>query len=227
MNKLFSTLKTVLTYLILFKVLAMIIGCSPVGRSTSSATITPPPAPICTTCNPLPQPPADPVTINPPIPVLTPPAGLLCNLYDLSLSPPSMLPNFEPEASQAALNQGESVGPSIATWLMAEVIDFTTANAMQAGSGYSLETNYAMDCKGLFTASDTDIYDLSLNSDDGSQLLIDGASIILNDELHSAKSVSATVAITKGVHTVELQYFQGPGVAVLQLYSNLPMNFHQ
>jgi hypothetical protein len=108
---------------------------------------------------------------------------------------------------------------------MTEQINFSTQAAMLAGSGSTLTTWYALDCTGVFNVPATQVYNLTLNSDDGSQLLIDGVSIIDNDGEHSATSKSGSIALEAGQHSVELQYFQGPGVVELQLLSNIGMEF--
>jgi hypothetical protein len=216
MNKLVSSsLKTVLTYLILFKVLVIMMGCKPMGKITMEEPV----APISAT---QPSP-----TVPTPAPVLTPLAGLQCDLYDLSSSPPTQLPNFDPEASQTVLNGQQPAGTPVATWMITGPIDFTTQASMLAGSGEALLVNYAIDCKGKFDVLQNSVYILLLNSDDGSRLLVDGSTIIQNDGEHGAQNVTSNLAATSGTHSIELQYFQGPGVVTLQLYSNLPMTFHQ
>jgi hypothetical protein len=47
-------------------------------------------------------------------------------------------------------------------------------------------------------------------SDDGTRLTIDGKEIILNDGIHSPKRKAGTTTLTRGMHDVSIQYFQGP-----------------
>ncbi len=162
-----------------------------------------------------------------PSPVLTPVSGLSCNVYDLSVLQPANLPIFDSSPSQAIVGSTVAVSQPIASYMITGQVDFTTPQQILAGSGVAQTTWFAVDCTGKFDVTTGNVYSLSLNSDDGSQLLIDNTSIILNNGLHSATSKSASVAITPGTHTIELQYFQGPGQAVLQLYSNLSLEFHQ
>jgi hypothetical protein len=110
---------------------------------------------------------------------------------------------------------------------MGGTLDYTTPQEMLLGSGQIYTTWYALDCKGAFTVSATEVYGFMLNSDDGSALYIDGFQVIDNDGLHSATAKQASIALEAGIHTIELQYFQGPGSAILQLFSNVPINFYQ
>ena len=195
-----------------------IAGCHPATLGTINQTLVPQPvvAPV-----PTPAPAA-----ATPTPTPTPlQSGLLCNLYNLAATQPTSLPNFNPEPSQTIVGSQTNAGPSVATWIMSSQIDFLTQQAMLSGSGQSLTTWYAIDCQGVFEATGTQDYLFTLNSDDGSALLIDGFTVIDNDGEHSAKAISGSIALEAGQHTIELQYFQGPGVAVLQLFSNITMEF--
>lgn len=157
-----------------------------------------------------------------------PAVGLSCNVWDLSANPPTVLPSFNPSGnSQAIVSGQEIVGVPTATYTITGPINFLTQATMLAGSGLTLTVNYALDCKGYFTSNVEQVYELTLNSDDGSQLLIDGFSIIDNDGEHAETSKSANIAATQGQHSIELQYFQGPGVVALQLFSNIGMEFYQ
>ena len=152
--------------------------------------------------------------------------GLLCNLYDLSATQPTELPNFSPQSSQTLLNGQQSAGSVVATFQLGGTLDYTSAQEILAGTGQTMTTWFALDCKGNFTVSATQVYSFMINSDDGSQLIIDGFPVLNDDGLHSATAKQADIGLEGGVHTVELQYFQGPGQVVLQLFSNVPMNFY-
>ncbi|MEL6503595.1 MAG: galactose oxidase-like domain-containing protein [Pseudomonadota bacterium] len=60
-------------------------------------------------------------------------------------------------------------------------------------------------------------YTFYLNSDDGSNLVIDGTEVILNDGLHAEREVSATITLDAGVHTFTADYFEQGGQAVMEL----------
>jgi hypothetical protein len=209
---------------IVMALLALGLGC---GRAAFQVT-----GPQGPTGSPGLTGPAGPTGPSAPTPTATPApvaptlsAGLLCNLYNLAASQPSSLPSFSPGGSQAVVSGQVPAGPIAVTFVMTEQINFSTQAAMLAGSGSTLTTWYALDCTGVFNVPATQVYNLTLNSDDGSQLLIDGVSIIDNDGEHSATSKSGSIALEAGQHSVELQYFQGPGVVELQLLSNIGMEF--
>jgi hypothetical protein len=58
-----------------------------------------------------------------------------------------------------------------------------------------------------------------LHSDDGAKLYLDGALLIDNDGLHTARSASNEIHLNAGPHDLRVDYFQGPGAAMaLELY---------
>jgi hypothetical protein len=88
--------------------------------------------------------------------------------------------------------------------------------------GFVLEW-FAIKFTGSFNAKTSGDYGFRLVSDDGSKLLIDGKKIIDNDGKHSEKSVSGNVTLTRGQHSIEVDYFQGPKYELaLQLFWTPP-----
>jgi RHS repeat-associated protein len=69
-----------------------------------------------------------------------------------------------------------------------------------AGFGADITANIIVSAPGTYT--------FPLTSDDGSLLFIDGNQIVDNGWLHNRTSVSALVALTAGVHTLEVQFFE-------------------
>jgi hypothetical protein len=57
-------------------------------------------------------------------------------------------------------------------------------------------------------------YRFSLLSDDGAKLRIDGKLVINNDGVHAAIAASAGATLTRGSHSIAVDYFQGPRFAV-------------
>ncbi len=55
------------------------------------------------------------------------------------------------------------------------------------------------------------IYTFALLSDDGSLLIIDGATVIDNDGPHSPREIIGQKALAKGLHTLQVQYFDHNG----------------
>jgi hypothetical protein len=169
---------------------------------------------------------------NPPIPVrpLNTLPGLLCNVYDLSATQPSTMPVFTANPSQTSLigsPQPVYAGSPIASYSMSGAIDFNTSQTILAGSGQTVSTWFALDCIGKIYIDNEIAYEVELSSDDGSQLLMDNIIVVNNDGIHGTQSVTGSIVLSPGPHSVELRYFQGPGVASLELSSNLTMVFYQ
>jgi hypothetical protein len=57
-------------------------------------------------------------------------------------------------------------------------------------------------------------YRFSLLSDDGAKLRIDGKLVINNDGVHAAIAASAAATLTRGSHSIAVDYFQGPRFTV-------------
>jgi hypothetical protein len=57
-------------------------------------------------------------------------------------------------------------------------------------------------------------YEFTLNSDDGSRLIIDGREEINNDGEHGELAKSKLVPLTAGLHEVRIPYFQGPRYSI-------------
>uniref|UniRef100_UPI0032170FC7 metallophosphoesterase n=1 Tax=uncultured Draconibacterium sp. TaxID=1573823 RepID=UPI0032170FC7 len=97
-----------------------------------------------------------------------------------------------------------------------ELPDF---DAVKAANSFSLDSltltgvvprakdHFAVRFKGSFTVPDTDVYRFFLESYDGSRLIIDGKEIIDNDGVHYEISKENYVALEKGIHHFEVQYF--------------------
>jgi mono/diheme cytochrome c family protein len=79
------------------------------------------------------------------------------------------------------------------------------------------ESNYGLRFEGFFGAAAAGAYTFHLASDDGSRLLIDGKKVVDNDGIHPTQSKSATVELTKGVHQITVDFFQGGGEHVLEV----------
>ncbi len=69
---------------------------------------------------------------------------------------------------------------------------------------------FAIDYKGKIYLKKGGTYTFSLLSDDGSKLLIDGKTVIDNDGIHPPVEKFGSVRLGRGLHDIEVQYFQGP-----------------
>lgn len=70
-----------------------------------------------------------------------------------------------------------------------------------------VKDHFAVRFIGSFLVPETDVYRFFLESYDGSRLIIDGKEIINNDGVHYEISKEQFVALEKGNHSFELQYF--------------------
>lgn len=71
---------------------------------------------------------------------------------------------------------------------------------------------YSFRFYGTINIATADTYTFYLNSDDGSRLYIDGEQIVDYDGLHGANGpVSNSVALTSGVHDIEILFFENTG----------------
>ncbi len=71
--------------------------------------------------------------------------------------------------------------------------------------------------RGFIDIPQTGVYGFYLTSDDGSHLLIDGQVVADNDGIHGARERSGFIALEAGLHSLELQFFQGAGGVALTL----------
>jgi len=70
---------------------------------------------------------------------------------------------------------------------------------------------YALRFRGLLEVPATGVWEFRLTSDDGSRLLIDGELVIDNDGLHSATERTGRIALEKGLHRLEVGFFEASG----------------
>jgi mono/diheme cytochrome c family protein len=102
--------------------------------------------------------------------------------------------------------------------------NFDRLKPKKQGSGIAFElgvaehgSNYALRFQGYFSVEAAGKYTFHIASDDGSRLAIDGRVVVNNDGIHPTKSESGSVELTKGVHQVQVDFFQGGGEAVLEV----------
>jgi len=69
---------------------------------------------------------------------------------------------------------------------------------------------FAILYKGKFYIPKGGNYTFSLLSDDGSKLIIDGKVVIDNGGIHPPQEKVGSVYLKKGIHDIEVPYFQGP-----------------
>ena len=75
-------------------------------------------------------------------------------------------------------------------------------------SDEKLPEQFGLIYKGYIEVPSTGIYTLSVLSNDGSRLSVDDKLVVDNDGLHGAYEKSGEIALQKGIHKIELSYFQ-------------------
>ncbi len=78
-------------------------------------------------------------------------------------------------------------------------------------------TYFGLRFDGLIRVPATGMYTFFLASNDGSRLLIDGREIIRNDGNHATVEEWGSIALQKGIHRIEVKYFQCGGGKELKL----------
>lgn len=73
---------------------------------------------------------------------------------------------------------------------------------------------FGIEYKGRFWVDQPGEYRFSLLSDDGAALVIDDKEVIDNDGTHMPQAQSGSAVLSRGVHTIEVSYFQGPRFTV-------------
>jgi len=69
---------------------------------------------------------------------------------------------------------------------------------------------------GVLFAPRDGTYDFTVTSDDGSWVILDGATVIDNGGRHGARTRSATLRLRRGEHRLEVRYFDAGGLAVIR-----------
>ena len=73
---------------------------------------------------------------------------------------------------------------------------------------------FAIDYTGRFWIDKPGLYRFALSSDDGSRLDIDDQTVVDNDGIHPIATHYGSVELAGGIHTIRVQYFQGPRLQV-------------
>jgi PA14 domain len=73
---------------------------------------------------------------------------------------------------------------------------------------------FAIEYTGRFWIEKPGLYRFALTSDDGSRLDIDDYTVVDNDGIHPVATKSGSVELAGGIHSMRVQYFQGPRLQV-------------
>jgi|GEM_PF-4993445 len=81
--------------------------------------------------------------------------------------------------------------------------------------------NFVLDVTAFFYVSTGQVgeWTFGVRSDDGSRLRIDGQDVIIDDGTHAARDSFGAVALTEGLHSLDLVYFEKSGGASLELFA--------
>lgn len=73
---------------------------------------------------------------------------------------------------------------------------------------------FAIEYTGRFWIEKEGQYRFSLLADDGARLEVNNKLVIDNDGVHRAAAISAAATLSRGVHEIKVEYFQGPRYTV-------------
>jgi hypothetical protein len=82
--------------------------------------------------------------------------------------------------------------------------------------------HYALELEGYLRVPADGLYVLSLRSDDGSALDVDGERVIDSDGVHGKGDDRVEVALAAGLHPIRVSYFQARGDLALELWIEGP-----
>ena len=109
----------------------------------------------------------------------------------------------------------------------AQVPDFSQLTPVRDGTVKSVvlkeiaadrEAGFGIELSGYLQVPKDGLYRLTLVSDDGSMLYVDGELIIDNDGEHPPHALSAWLRLAKGFHALRIDYFQGKMGKTLELH---------
>ncbi len=92
-----------------------------------------------------------------------------------------------------------------------------TVKAIVDLEGNQME-NYGMLFDGLIRIPRTGVYTFWISSDDGSQLLVNGRIIADNDSLHGMLEKKGQCALSEGLHTIGVRFFEKTGSDELKVF---------
>lgn len=110
----------------------------------------------------------------------------------------------------------ETAANSVAQLLAATPKSSGTTSALELSMPHP-SGNWGVRFSGFIEIPTDGQYRFWTRSDDGSQLLIDGSSVVKNDGVHPSLEKSGTVTLKAGSHAFEVVFFQGGGETELQV----------
>lgn len=129
-------------------------------------------------------------------------SGLSCKVYDLQSTQPSSLPNFSLLTPISTIVTEQLNSPS-------QSYNNSLIPIFPVSLQY-LKTWYGVVCDGIWSSIKAEASTISLGSDDGSKLFLDGSLVINNDGLHGPTTVTHSITTQIKDYQVHVEYFQGP-----------------
>ena len=88
---------------------------------------------------------------------------------------------------------------------------YSSSNNPYFGLDNRFKEDWGARFSGLIDIPETGNWTLYLNSDDGSELWIDGVSVIQNYAMHGMREYSVSMNLSAGIHDFKVEFFQGGG----------------
>jgi len=104
-------------------------------------------------------------------------------------------------------------------------LNFPPTDKAFAGSPFNSE--FLAQFSGNIFVPITGTWTFFLSSDDGSRLYIDGSQVVDNDGFHGMVEASGSVVLSRGMHSIDVSFFQGGGGAGLTLAWSGPSTLKQ
>lgn len=141
--------------------------------------------------------------------------GLTCSLYGAVTGNPDGIPGT-PARAPLTGTVGGALGSVTTSWAYFGVFNNTNTpasdgiNILPAAIRSSYTQWYVVRCTGYIVITDTDYYNYTLTSDDGSLLYLDNVLVVNNNGTHGSEPRSGMRMMRRGVHQFRLDYLQGP-----------------
>lgn len=134
-------------------------------------------------------------------PPLTP--GLVCTLHNLQATTPSSIPSSPPSAVATFGYVGEFNQPNTPA--------SNGLNVLPLALRPLYVQWFMIRCTGFIVVLDQGYNLFNLTSDDGSMLYINNSLVVNNDGNHGVQLRQGQKSLEKGLHSIRLDYLQGPG----------------
>ena len=141
--------------------------------------------------------------------------------WDLFMSNPEIQPALDAIGWATGSGSGLNVKYYEGTWSAIPNFDaltpvFEEIASVPTASIRNRDDNYGLRFNGYLSIETAGSYTFYSHSDDGSKLYIDGTLVVDNDGLHGSVEVSGSTTLGVGRHSIQVDYFEAIGGAVLE-----------